>query len=170
LRLVELGSALIGRVPGIALAVVLLHYSSGGVLPLLIGIAVLSMVIASLTSIEFTPTRNRLVFASLVSGCMGTATAIGGPAMALVYQHTDGERIRANLSAYFLLGAVMSLAGLAVIGRVGKPEGLLSVGMLAPTVLGMLAGRYVVRFLGQSIVRPAILTLSTMAGTAVIIE
>ncbi|MBA1148878.1 sulfite exporter TauE/SafE family protein [Ectothiorhodospiraceae bacterium WFHF3C12] len=170
LHLAELSSAFVGRIPGIALAMVLLSYSSGGVLPLLIGLSVLSMVAASLTSIHFTPTRNRLFVAGLASGFMGTATAIGGPAMALVYQHADGERIRANLSAYFLLGALMSLCGLALIGRIGEAELLLSAGMLPPTVAGMLAGRFAVRFLGPAVVRPAILGLSSIAGCAVVLE
>ena len=48
--------------------------------------------------------------------------AIGGPPVALLYQHEKGARIRSTLSAFFLLGSFVSAASLAAAGHLGGHE------------------------------------------------
>ncbi len=55
-----------------------------------------------------------MVLAGAASGVLGTATAIGGPPMALVWQRNTGARLRGTMSGFFLVGSVMSIAALAV--------------------------------------------------------
>ena len=50
-----------------------------------------------------------MVLAGAASGVMGTATAIGGPPMALVWQRNSGARLRGTMSGFFLVGSAMSL-------------------------------------------------------------
>jgi uncharacterized membrane protein YfcA len=49
---------------------------------------------------------------------LGTATAIGGPPMALVWQRSEGARLRSTMSGFFLVGSVMSIIALAATGAV----------------------------------------------------
>ena len=70
---------------------------------------------------------------------MGTASSIGGPPMALVYQHGPGDRLRATLGAYFVAGATMSLSALAVVGRFGPTEAWLGAALVPGIVLGFTA-------------------------------
>lgn len=166
----ELGSAVIGRLPGMALALWVLAQAPGKALSLLIGGSVLLAIAISLLPIRITPTRNRLLAAGAVSGFMGTTTSIGGPPMALIYQHDTGDRVRANLSAYFLISCVLSLLGLAAIGRFGQAELLVSLWLLPPTLVGFVAGRYVIPWLGPNGVRPVMLALCTIAALGVLAD
>ena len=61
--------------------------------------------------LQFRLNRRTLVGAGIASGIMGTATAIGGPPMAVVYQHEGGPRARGTLAAFFTVGAVISAIG-----------------------------------------------------------
>ena len=45
---------------------------------------------------------------------MGTAASIGGPPMALLLQNESGNRIRANLAVFFVIGSFISLVMLGI--------------------------------------------------------
>ncbi|MCC5810468.1 MAG: sulfite exporter TauE/SafE family protein [Ectothiorhodospiraceae bacterium] len=164
----EISSALIGRIPGIAGALWVLSRSPGRALPLLIGLGVLLTVVFSMTRIRFAPTTGRLFFAGMASGFLGTATAIGGPAMALVYQHDTPERIRANLSGFFFVGCLMSIVGLLAIGRFGMVDLVLALWFLLPTLLGFVVSGPLVSRLGPNFLRPALLALCAVAAAGVL--
>ena len=55
------------------------------------------------------PRRRNVVLAGATSGLLGTATSIGGPPMALVWQRNSGARLRGTMSGFFLIGSVMSI-------------------------------------------------------------
>jgi uncharacterized protein len=80
-------------------------------------VGVLGFTVLSTISWHPRPTPPALATAGVVSGAFGTAMAIGGPPVALLYQHEHGARIRSTLSAYFMLGTVLSVAGLAMAGH-----------------------------------------------------
>jgi uncharacterized protein len=170
LALDELGAALVGRIPGMLLALWVLMLAPGKLLSLLIGASVLVAILISLAPIRIRPTRNRLFAAGAVSGFMGTSTSIGGPPMALIYQHDTGDRVRANLSGYFVVSCLMSLMGLAAIGRFGGPELTISLWLLPAATLGFVCGRYAMRWLGPDVVRPALLLLCTIAAVGVLAD
>src|SRR5690606_39990084 len=52
--------------------------------------------------------RSTQLAAGMVSGTTGTAAGIGGPPIALLYQHRAGPVVRSTLSATFLVGTVLS--------------------------------------------------------------
>lgn len=170
LAFAELGSAIVGRLPGMALAAWVLMQAPGRVLSLLVGASVLVAVAISLTPVRIMPTPKRLFAAGIVSGFMGTTTSIGGPPMALIYQHAEGERIRANLSAYFVVSCVMSLITLALIGCFGTAELTVSLWLLPATFAGFICGRYAIPWLGPGSVRPALLGLCTLAALGVLAD
>jgi uncharacterized membrane protein YfcA len=95
---------------------------------------------------------------------MGTTTSIGGPPIALVYQESDGPTFRSTLATYFALGASISLAALAVAGRLGSHE--LRLGMLLwPGVLiGFVLSKPLTRRLDDGWTRPMVLTISALAA------
>lgn len=103
-----------------------------------IGIAVALMVLLAVgvtwRTVRIPITRVTLPVAGFVSGVTGTATSIGGPPLAVLYQHRPAATIRPTLAAYFVVGAAMSLVGLGVGGQLHWPEFWLSV-VLSPTLL-----------------------------------
>ena len=82
------------------------------------------------------PTRRVLLVAGTISGVTGTVAAIGGPPIALVYQHATGPTIRATLALYFSVGTVLSLAALRLTGSFGHHEAVLSAVLLPGTMPG----------------------------------
>lgn len=113
-----IGWAMLGRLPGTALGVLAVVALSQRVFALLVGLCVLACAVLSLLTWRPRPRPRALVVAGMASGAGGTAASIGGPPIALLYQNEAGPRVRGTLSAYFVLGSVMSIAALAAAGQV----------------------------------------------------
>ncbi|GAL04796.1 hypothetical protein JCM19237_4162 [Photobacterium aphoticum] len=112
-----LGAAFLGRVPGTAVASVLLLYISSQSLAIVLGLGVLIAVGISLLKVRIKPTPKALFWAGFASGIMGTSTAIGGPPMALVLQHAEAAKLRANLAGFFAFSSTLSLVALSMTGH-----------------------------------------------------
>jgi uncharacterized membrane protein YfcA len=157
-----------GRVVGIGIALLVMRALSPRGIDLLFGGIVLAGVAMTAGGLRFELNPGTLLGAGLTSGVMGTATAIGGPPMALVYQRETGPRIRGTLSAYFTIGAVLSAIGLALAGRFGTAElrdGLL----LCPgVVLGFLASDRFLPLVDRNGIQPALLIISAVAALVLI--
>lgn len=163
-----LGAAVAGRVPGTLLGGALLLWIDAKMLSLWLGIAVISAVLVSLLPIRIAPTPGRMAVAGFVSGFMGTSTAIGGPPMALLLQHEKADAIRANLSAFFIVSCVMSLAVQAPVGYLGWHHLQLTWPLIPATLLGFwLATRLVHRITTQQM-RATSLVLCTLSGMAAV--
>ncbi len=104
--------------------------------------------------------------AGIASGALGTATAIGGPPLALLYQHHEGPVLRATLAVAFAFGTVLSLIALAITGAIEPWHVALAAALLPGLLAGLVVSRLVIGRLDQSWLRPAVLTFA--AATAVI--
>ncbi len=166
----DLGWSLGGRVIGIVVALAVMDRISTNGMDLLFGAIVLGAVLMSAGGMSFRLTPGTLWHAGMVSGLMGTVTSIGGPPMALIYQNERGPEVRGTLSAYFLVGTILSVMGLAWAGRFGLPE--LRTGlMLCPgVILGYLASRRALGFMDRRGLRPAILAMAAASGLVVILR
>lgn len=163
-------AAILGRLPGIAVGVVVLAAVSEYVLALMVSITVLVGVVASLTSKRFTPTTPALVAAGFGSGFTGTAVGVGGPPIALTYQHSDPTTMRATISVFFSVGSVLSAIALAAAGEVGRRELELTALLVPATVLGLItARRFKDRLVGSG-VRPVVLGLSAFSAIALLVR
>ena len=157
-------TAFAGRVPGTvvgalavaALPVLFLHVTIG--LLVLLGVAV------SVWAPHFQPTRRVLLGAGVISGVTGTVAAIGGPPIALVYQHASGPRIRATLAMYFALGTLLSVVALTVTGSFGRHEAVLSAILLPGTVIGFLASGPVLKVVDAGRIRPLVLGAAVLSA------
>jgi uncharacterized protein len=105
-----------GRVVGTGAGLWVLAALSAAQLSVFVGIATAGAALASLLMPAFSPTRPAYVAAGLVTGITETATGIGGPPLALVYQHAAPPRSRSTIAFCFLLGELVSLVMLAVTG------------------------------------------------------
>lgn len=128
------------RLPGSVLGVVLLAWLSDRQLGLAVGVMVLVAVALTIRAFEVPTTRAWLLLAGLVSGVTGTTTSIGGPPVALLYQHRPPPQIRSTLAVFFALGALLSLLVLGVGGQLSWDGVLLAVVLVPALVVGTLAG------------------------------
>ncbi len=164
------GWALVGRVPGTIAGALLLAALPEKVLALMLAAVVLLGV--GLTSAGWVPAarRRNVVLAGATSGLLGTATAIGGPPMALVWQRNSGARLRGTMAGFFLVGSVMSLAALAVTGSVDLHT-LWAFALLIPvSVAGYVLSRYVNRFLDHARLRVVAIVMSVVGATVLIVQ
>lgn len=154
-----------GRVPGTVVGAWVVAAVSTSVLDALAGGVVLLVVLASLVMPPLPVRPVTQVGAGLFSGATGTSTGIGGPPVALLYQHHPGPAMRSTLAATFVIGTCLSLAALAVAGQVHVDQVLLGAGLIPVVVVGSVAGRRLHGLLDRGWLRPAVLVFA--AATAV---
>jgi uncharacterized protein len=162
------GWALAGRVPGTVAGALLLAAIPERALAILLAAVVLIGV--ALTSVGWMPVprRRNLVLAGATSGVLGTATSIGGPPMALVWQNTAGPRLRGTMSGFFLVGSVLSLVVLALTGAVDAHTVRTCALLLPACALGYLLSRLVNRMLDRRRQRWAAITISALGAIVLI--
>jgi uncharacterized membrane protein YfcA len=112
------GWAMLGRLPGTVVGIWIVDTLDPKGFGLVVGGAVLACVLLSVITWRPQPTPRSLVTAGVASGSFGTATSIGGPMVALLYQNQAGPEVRATLAAFFTLGSVVSIIGLTATGHV----------------------------------------------------
>jgi hypothetical protein len=164
------GWALLGRVPGAWLGATALALAPRSAFELTFGAIVLAAVWMSVAAPRVDRSSQTLVIAGIVSGVMGTIAAIGGPPIALVYQHEHGPRLRATLSAYFTLGSVVSLAALASAGQFETRQLLSAALMLPPIAVGFACAGVARTWLDAGRTRAGVLIVAAVSGAAVIVK
>ncbi|MEU0806523.1 sulfite exporter TauE/SafE family protein [Streptomyces sp. NPDC005970] len=164
------GWALVGRVPGVVGGAALVAVLPARHLAFLVAVVVLLGVAVSLRGFVPRPGRRSVLLAGLVSGVMGTATSIGGPPMAMVWQRLSGPKLRSTMSGFFLAGSAMSLASLAATGAVHK-DSLRYTALLAPAaVIGVLLARPLSGRLDMRRTRAAAMGLAVASATVLVIQ
>ncbi|MFF5263613.1 sulfite exporter TauE/SafE family protein [Actinomadura viridis] len=165
-----LGWAFGGRLVGTPLGVWVVAAVPGRVLGTLVGVMVLAALGAGLWSGHVPRNPGTLTTAGLIAGTTGTASAIGGPPIALLYQREDGPKVRATLAVFFTGGALLSLATLAVAGQL--PGEQVGAGLaLTPFVLaGFLAAGPVRRYVDDGRMRTAILGVVGASAVTLIVR
>ncbi len=160
--------ALAARVPGTAVGVWLVAITPIRVLSALVGAMVLLAVALTARSVHLKLTRPALLGAGFVSGITGTATSIGGPPMAIVYQREEPDVLRSTLGVYFFVGAAFSLVGLGATGEMTLQEFHLFLLLTPMLILGFVISGPIREQLDPARVRGVLLSVCA-AGAAVLI-
>lgn len=159
-----------GRVPGAVIGAVIVATVSTSILEGIAGVVVLALVLASVAMPPLQVRRDTQLAAGLVSGVTGTSAGIGGPPLALLYQHHPGPTMRSTLAAAFLFGTTMSLGVLAVAGQVTVDQLLLGVCLAPVVVVGSVVGRRLHGVLDRGWMRPAVLGFAAVAALTAIVH
>ena len=137
-------------------------------LNLLIGAATILAATATLVVPSFRPGRQSFVVAGIITGITETATAIGGPPLALVYQHEPAAVLRSTIALCFLIGEVISLAILGIAGHASTDQ-VFGAALLMPSLaLGAVASRYVHRRVNDRALRVFVLIFAVVSGTVLV--
>ena len=160
--------AVAGRVPGILLALFVLTAVSAEQMRPLTGALVLLGVAMTASGVELRPNAANLLGAGLLSGFMGTTSSIGGPPIALVYQHQSGPELRGTLSGYFIIAGAMSLAALVAARQFSLTDLWLGLALTPGISLGFFLSQFGVKRLDRhtGATRLAVLLLAGLAGAA----
>lgn len=164
------GWALAGRVPGTIAGALLLVVLPERTLAYALAAVVLGGV--ALTSLGWIPAphRRNLVLAGATSGLLGTATSIGGPPMALVWQNNTGARLRGTMSGFFLVGSVLSLVVLALTGSIDRHTVVVFAMLIPACVAGYGLSRWINRHLDRQRQRWAAIVISTLGAVVLIVR
>jgi uncharacterized membrane protein YfcA len=167
---VGVGWISVGRALGTAGGLAVLALLSARQLGLFVGVSILAAVAATLLVPRFAPGRRTLIGAGIVTGITETATGIGGPPLALALQHRSPATMRSTIALCFLLGELMSLAVLALSGRVGRADLGASAQLLPALVLGAWLSRHVHTRLDARFMRAFVLMFAAVSAIVLLLR
>ncbi len=162
--------ALLGRLPGIALGVLAVATLPPRGFVAAVGLTVLVCAGLSVVRWRPRPTVPALLVAGVVSGAGGTASSIGGPPVALLYQDATGPQVRATLAAYFTVGTLLSIAGLALGGQVTGAALGAGAFLLVPMLAGFALSGPARRLLDRGWTRPAVIGLAAAGAVTLLVQ
>lgn len=159
-----------GRVVGTPFGVLLLVIVPPDALTVVFGVllCVASALVAARSHIP--PRRRVRAAAGVASGVMGSAAALGGPALALAYHGQNPPIVRATLAASFLLGDLVSLVAIAAVGRVGWLHVRLAAWLMLPMLLGFWLSNVVARSISPRSMRHGVLAFAVVSGVTVLVR
>jgi uncharacterized membrane protein YfcA len=161
---------LAGRVPGLVIGLWVLSIATETTLFVLIALLILAMAAVMALGVRIRRGRLTEFGAGIVSGVSSVVAAIGGPPLALLYRDERGPMIRSTLGVLFTFGLTLSIAGLTLTGHVGADDIAIAGILLVPTAAGFALSSRLVAKVEGAIIRRAILVLSALAATALLLK
>lgn len=160
--------AIVARLPGSWCGALLLVSIAPWQLSLFFGAALLLAVWLSVRHFSVALNKVSLMMAGFLSGILGTATSVGGPPMALLYQHEHRLTARNEIAAFFLLGTPISILMLWLNGGADLLNASLILKMLPGVALGFWLSRHLEQKFQAESARPAILFISALSALVVL--
>lgn len=136
----------------------------------LVGAATIVVALTTIILPPFRPGRRSFVAAGLVTGVTETATGIGGPPLALVYQHHAAAVVRSTLAACFLVGQLISLTVLAVAGRASVGQLGVALLLVPALALGAIMSRYAHHRVDARLFRVFVLGFAIVSGLVLVLR
>ena len=161
---------MVGRLVGTAGGIWLLSSVSLSSLGLIVGISTILAAAASLFASPFEPSSHALLAAGAITGVTETATGIGGPPMALVYQHRSADVFRPTIATCFLLGELISLAVLFTLGRVEQTVVNTTLLLMPALIAGMLLSSMLHKTIEGRTLRVLVLLFALVSGIVITVK
>ena len=162
--------AIIGRIPGAIAGAAVIAVLPTTILSITLGGIVIVAVIISAIGFRLRLTGPNLFFTGILSGFMSSTTSMGGPPMAMIYQHETAKRLRGTLGGFLLVGTLISLVALHFAGKFGLIEVVVSIAILPGIFFGFYISLVTSRVLDTKYLRPAILIFSSLTAIIVIFK
>lgn len=151
------GRVSLGRLPGIVAGGLVVAFLPPRWLTVTIAGVLLVAVASVAGGWRLEVTRAREVVAGAVSGLTGTAAALGGPPLALLYRESTGGVLRPTLAGVWLVGTVPVLISLALAGSLTVEQATAGAWLGAAMVVGLTAAAPAVARLGDDTLRRLVL-------------
>lgn len=170
IRWEEVAWALVGRIPGVLVAILFLSAIRGqDTFLLAFGVMILLALLLSASGWQLAFNKGSLAAMGAISGLMGTITSVGAPPLAMIYQNKNPEHARPTLSAFFAIGCFVSIIGLMIAGWFSHAD-IFRVMLLLPAMfLGTFIGRNLVSVIDRRY-RYALWAISGIAAVQLIIR
>jgi uncharacterized membrane protein YfcA len=159
-----------GRLAGTLGGVWVLAAFSTSHMNILIGASTIAAATATLLMPAFVPARSMYLAAGVITGVTETATGIGGPPLALVYQHHPAAVMRSTIALCFLIGELISLVLLWHFERAHAQQ-LIAALQLAPAlVVGALLSRLAHSRVDSRALRLFVMVFSLASGLVLLLR
>ena len=174
-RLAMVAALLAGSLAGVPAGILLLDWIDPEALKILVGVAVIGASVLVYRVREARATRAGVapaVAAGAVSGVLRASTSMGGPpaVLYLLSAEQDVEAFRGTLLAFFLPMSLVTIAGLAAVGRVTPDVVRTSVIALPAMALGLAAGGWLRYRVREELFRLIVLLVLIFSSIGVIIS
>jgi uncharacterized membrane protein YfcA len=160
----------LGAVPGTVLGLLIIGQVDATELAIVVGSITLTGVLLSVVSPPVPINRSTSLVAGFASNVFGTASSVGGPPVALLFQHRHGPVTRSTLGAFFSSSALLSIIGYLATGKITVDQALFAASLAPFMVGGLWASRHFHGLVDSGWLRPALLTLSAVAGSVAILH
>ncbi len=162
------GWTTLGRFLGTFGGLWILSALSASHLNILIGAATVLAAMATLLAPSFNPGPKAYATAGLITGITETATGIGGPPLALVYQHQPAATLRSTIAFCFLVGELISLIFLGIAGRATTSHFVDAALLLPALIAGAMLSRLVHHRVGGRFLRTFVLVFAMASGVVLL--
>lgn len=159
-----------GRVVGTAGGLWVLVALSANQLGIFVGLATIAAALATMVAPSFMPGPKTFISAGVVTGITETATGIGGPPLALVYQHQPVAVMRSTVALCFLVGELVSLATLLAVGRIDMTQIGAAAQLLPALVIGALISHVVHGRVSAGFLRAFVLAFALASGLVLLVK
>jgi uncharacterized membrane protein YfcA len=160
----------LGRLPGTVLGVAIVAAVPDSVLAAVVGGVILLAVGLSVIHPHLPVNRGTAFGAGSVSGVTGTAAAVDGPPLALLYQHHHGPALRSTLATCFVIGTVMTTVALTAAGEITGEQLVLTLELLPALLVGWAASTLVAPRVDARQLRTLVLAFAALAGAAALVR
>lgn len=118
----------------------------------------------------FRPGRGVFVAAGSITGVTETVAGIGGPPLALVYQHHPVAVMRSTIALCFVVGELISLAFLWQAGRVDALQLAHAAQLLPALLVGAALSQLVHHRMNAGVLRTFVMLFSIASGLVLIVR
>jgi len=162
--------ALPARVPGTVVGAWLVVQFTEEQIGIALALMTLLAVVVAVRAARIPVNPRTLLGAGFGAGVTGTATSIGGPAIALLFQREAPEVMRSTLSVFFFVGVLLSLAGLGISGSLDRESWQVALVLAPGVVVGMLVGRSVRDRIHRNAFRAGVLVVCTASALTLLVR
>ncbi|QTP56656.1 sulfite exporter TauE/SafE family protein [Billgrantia sulfidoxydans] len=159
----------LGRLPGTFLGLWILVVLSADSLNQVVGASTVIAVLAALFAPVFRPKAGACASVGVITGITETATGVGGPPLALLYQHRPGPELRSTIACCFLIGEIVSLVILAVAGKFHLDQLRWALYLLPPLLIGSVASRVTHHRIDARRLRQGVLLFALVSGVVLMV-
>jgi uncharacterized membrane protein YfcA len=160
----------LGAVPGTVLGLLIIGQVDATELAIVVGGITLTGVALSVLSPPVPINRFTSLVAGFTSNVFGTASSVGGPPVALLFQHRHGPVTRSTLGGFFSTSALLSIIGYLATGKITLHQALFALSLAPFMIGGLWASRHFHGLVDSGWLRPALLIMSAAAGSIAILH
>ena len=160
----------LGRFVGTFGGLAVLAFLSANALAIFVGASTIAAAVVTWFIPAFAPGILAFLAAGLITGITETATGIGGPPLALTYQHRPPAEMRATMALCFLVGELISLAFLFAMDKVQMLHLNAAIELLPALAVGAVASRFVHTRINAKAMRIFVQVFAIVSGLVLLLR